>query len=69
MQITGSCSKGISIDNVKKANIKNINVSGYSGPLINVYNVTGKGVENAAAIDPPRIPEPIPDTGQSYQLR
>lgn len=35
VNVTGSCAKGISLANVKDADIRDIIVTGYSGPLIN----------------------------------
>jgi polygalacturonase len=67
--ITGTCSKGISLINITKADIKNINVTGFSGPLIGINNVTGKGLKGAATIDPIKIPDPVPVINPAYQLR
>ncbi len=67
--ITGSCSKGITLANIKRASLKNINVSGYTGPLIGICNVTGKGLEDAAAIDSPNVPKQIPYPEEPYQLK
>lgn len=67
--ITGTCKKGISLANIKKARIRNVNVTGYTGPLISISNVTGTGLEGAAAIDAPKIAEPVPVPKQPYQLR
>jgi polygalacturonase len=65
--ITGTCAKGISLVNIKNADIKNIKVTGYSGPLLNTYNVMGKGLEGAAALPAPKSPDAIP-VGIPYQL-
>ena len=67
--VSGTCGKGISLANIKKAVLKNINVSGFTGPLISVNNVSGKGLDGAATIDPPKIQDPIQANGQQYQLR
>jgi hypothetical protein len=42
-------------------------VSGYSGPLLGVYHVTGKGLEGAVTIDAPKIPEPVPQVNNFYK--
>jgi hypothetical protein len=55
--------------NVRNAEIRDIKVTGVSGPLLGVNNVTGTGLEGAAVIDPPKLPDPVPPAGQPYQLR
>jgi polygalacturonase len=57
--ITGTCSKGISLANIEQAKISNINVTGYTGPLLGTYNVSGKGLKDAVSIDGPKVPEMI----------
>jgi polygalacturonase len=54
--LTGACAKGISLANVQNAEIRNVQIAGYTGPLIGVNNVTGNGIEDAATIDAPKIP-------------
>jgi polygalacturonase len=66
--VTGTCAKGISLANIKNARIKDIKVTGYSGPLISINNVAGKGLEGATTIDAPKLPDAIPVPKQSYQL-
>jgi polygalacturonase len=67
--VHGTCDKGISLANIKKAVLKNINVSGFKGPLISINNVSGEGLEGAAIIDPPKIQDPIPVSSQPHILR
>jgi polygalacturonase len=67
--VAGTCRKGISLANINNASIQNIHVSGYSGPLLGVYHVTGKGLEGAVTIDAPKIPEPVSENKELYQLR
>jgi polygalacturonase len=67
--VTGTCAKGISLANVKNAEIRDVKVTGFSGPLIGIYNVTGKGLEGAAAIEGPKVPEPIAAPVTPYRLR
>jgi polygalacturonase len=43
--ITGTCTKGISLQNVKKAVLRDIKVAGYSGPFLTQTNVQGVGLE------------------------
>ena len=45
--ITGTCQKGITLANVIDAKLRGINVTGFSGPLLTINNVTGTGLENA----------------------
>lgn len=66
--VTGSCAKGISLTNIKNADIKNIHVTGYSGPLLGIHNVTGKGLAGAATIDAPKMPAPI-QAAKPYVLK
>ena len=66
--ITGTCAKGISLGNVTNAVIRDINVTGYSGPLLSIANVTGAGLTGAAAIEPLKVPDPIPAPATPYQL-
>jgi polygalacturonase len=66
--VSGTCKKGILLANIKKAKIKDIKVTGYSGPLISINNVTGTGLEGAATIDPPKVPDAVVARAQPYQL-
>ena len=69
INVTGTCAKGISLANVKNARIEGIKVTGYSGPLIGINKVTGKGLAGAATIDSPKVPEPVPAPAQPCQVR
>jgi polygalacturonase len=66
--VTGTCAKGISLANIRNADIRDIHVTGYSGPLLGIHNVTGKGVGGAASIDAPKVPDPITAT-KPYELK
>jgi polygalacturonase len=69
--VTGTCTSGITLANVRNAVIRNIKVTGYSGPLFSIDNVTGTGIAGAAKIDPakmPKAPESIPAPATHYQL-
>jgi len=66
--VTGNCVKGISLANVKKAVIRDIKVTGLTGPLISIHNVTGQGLGGAAAIDSPRVPDPVPVPATPYHI-
>jgi polygalacturonase len=53
--ISGSCAKGISLQHVHHALLRNIDVTGFAGPLISTNAVTGSGLEGAAPYTaPPR---------------
>ncbi len=67
--VTGDCRKGIALANVRKADIRNVRVTGFSGPLLSVHNVTGKGLEGAVMIDIAKPPELVPATAEPYRLR
>jgi polygalacturonase len=66
--VTGTCSKGIFLANVHHAELSEIHVTGYSGPLLNTYQVTGKGLTGAVPLDPPKLPEPIQAPAEPYHL-
>ncbi|GAB3913907.1 glycoside hydrolase family 28 protein [Mucilaginibacter boryungensis] len=66
--ITGTAKSGITLVNIKNANIKNINVTGISGPMLRIYNVSGKGLEGAVTIPAPKSQDPIPQPATPYQL-
>ena len=69
IDVTGTCAKGVSLANVKNARIEGIKVTGYTGPLIGINKVTGKGLAGAATIDLPKVPDPVPAPAKPYQLR
>ncbi len=66
--VTGTCAKGIFLANIKNADIRDIKVTGFTGPLLNIANVTGKGLAGATQIDPPKVPDPIPAPATPYKL-
>src|SRR6185437_8375674 len=67
--VTGSCQAGIALANIKNAEIAGVEVSGVTGPLLGINNVTGSGLEDAAAIPAPKGPPDIPAPEKPYQLR
>jgi polygalacturonase len=67
--VRGNCAKGIALANVTAAEIHDVQVRGLTGPLISVHNVSGRGLEGAASIEPPKLPEPIPPPAEPYRLR
>jgi polygalacturonase len=66
--ISGTCKKGISLANIKHAKLRNVSVTGYSGPLLSTYNVSGSGLEGAVAMDAPKLPEPVVAPAQPFKL-
>lgn len=69
--VTGTCRKGISLANIKNAQLSAINVTGFDGPLLKTSNVTGTGLTGAAPIaaeDMPKVPAPIPPPAEQYKL-
>jgi polygalacturonase len=67
--VSGTCTKGIALANVKGAEIRNVKVTGVAGPLVAIHNVTGKGLEGAASVEGPKLPEPVVGTGEAYRLK
>ncbi len=43
--ITGTCSKGISLANITNATLSNIQVTGFKGPRLTIQNVQGTGLD------------------------
>jgi polygalacturonase len=69
--VTGTCASGVALAYVKNAVLRNIKVTGFSGPLISTANVTGTGLAGAVPIDPsklPKVPDPVPAPATPYQL-
>ncbi len=65
--ISGTCGKGIFLANALGVVVKNVTVTGFSGALLNVYEVKGKGLEGAVAMEAPKAIPPV--TGVPYTLR
>jgi polygalacturonase len=66
--VAGTCKKGITLANIKNAKLHNIHVTGYEGPLIAAYNVSGNGLSGAATLEAPKVPEPIEAPAEKYRL-
>lgn len=66
--VSGTCAKGITMANIRNAEIRDIKVTGYAGALIGVNNVRGTGIGGALVIDPPKVPEAVPPAAQPYKL-
>ena len=69
MNVTGAATAGIKLANIRNASIRNVRATGIAGPLLAIHNVTGKGLEGAAAIDGPKVVEAVPPPAQPYTLR
>jgi len=67
--VTGNCAKGISLANIHNAELRDIRVTGLTGPLVSVVNVTGTGIEGASALAPPKEPAAILAPATSYVLK
>jgi len=68
VNVSGTCLKGISLANIKNAKLGNIMVTGYSGALLGINNVSGSGLDGALNIDAPKVPEAIVPPSKAYQL-
>jgi len=68
--ITGTCAKGIEIANARRVVLKDVHVTGFSGPMVSVLNVTGKGLEGAgvASMDGVKTPDAVPEPATPYKL-
>ncbi len=66
--ISGTCAKGISLANIKNAKLSNIQVTGYAGPLLQTYNVSGSGLDGAVAIAAPKTQEAVVAPALLYKL-
>jgi polygalacturonase len=68
VNVTGTCNKGISLANIREAVLKDIDVNGYTGPLLSIRNVTGSGLQHAAQLEEVRPDEPLPSLEEPYRL-
>ena len=70
--VSGTCATGITLANMKNVTIRNVSVSGFTGPLLSISNVTGSGLAGAATIDPaklPKVPDEVPVPEKPYELK
>lgn len=51
--ISGTCRRGITLANAENVSLSNIDVRGYSGAFLTTQNVSGSGLDGAAAIKVP----------------
>ena len=66
--VTGTCQKGMQLANMKNVHLSGIKVTGFTGPLLSTYNVTGTGLTGAVPLDAPKVPDPIPAPAKPYVL-
>lgn len=66
--ISGTAQAGVRLAHVRKAVIKNIDVKGVSGPLLQTYDVTGTGLGHAQPLPAPEAPGPVLPPAQPYVL-
>lgn len=66
--VTGTCAKGISLANIKRAVLRNIAVTGFEGPLLSMRNVTGTGLSGAVTLPPAKLPDPVVAPEKPYIL-
>ncbi len=69
--VTGTCKRGIFLANIKDAALSDIHITGYSGPLLSIDNVTGTGLGGAAKLEAammPKVPSPFPAPATPYRL-
>jgi polygalacturonase len=67
--VTGTCKKGIELANMNHVTLKNIDVTGYDGPLLRTYHVSGTGLKGAVALPEPKPAAPVPELKEPYVLR
>jgi polygalacturonase len=68
VNVSGTCGKGISLANINKAKLKDIHVTGFTGPLLGINNVSGTGLEGAVNIDAPKVQPMIVAPEKKYTL-
>jgi polygalacturonase len=66
--ITGTAGKGMTLANMKNVTLKNVDVAVAEGPKLAVSNVTGRGLEDAAALKPTLRPADVVATEPAYRL-
>jgi polygalacturonase len=67
--VSGTCGKGIFLANIHHAELKNIQVTGFAGALLNTVNVSGKGLTGAVPLVPPKVPDAISAPAVAYVLK
>ena len=68
VKVTGNSAKGISLANMKNVDIRGVEITELTGPMLAIHNATGKGLEGAATIAAPKVPDPVPSPAKPYIL-
>jgi polygalacturonase len=66
--VSGTCKEGIFLANVRHTVLKNVHVTGFSGALVNTYDVTGSGLAGAQTMLAPKPPAEVPTPAMPYKL-
>ncbi|SFS07437.1 Glycosyl hydrolases family 28 [Granulicella pectinivorans] len=66
--VTGTCEKGLLLANMKNVHLSQIKVTGFTGPLISTYKVTGTGLTGAAPLEAPKVSGLIAAPATPYVL-
>lgn len=66
--ISGTCSKGISIANARHVDVRNLSLTGYTGPLLTIANVQGRGLKDAQTTTAPSGPAVVEAPAVPYHL-
>ena len=66
--ISGTSGHGITLANMRNVVVENLTVRVFSGPVLAMDNVTGRGLDNAARLIPPAVPAPVVAADRSYRL-
>jgi hypothetical protein len=67
--ITGTAAKGIVMQHVRDAVLKDIKVTGLQGPLLTIDDVTGTGLDGAAKYESPATRPARSDSGAAPEAR
>jgi len=67
--VIGNCKKGIALANIKNPALGNIKVTGFEDPLVSIHNVIGNGLNGAAKLDAPKLPDLIAAPAEKYKLQ
>ncbi|CAN5652592.1 hypothetical protein BH10ACI4_BH10ACI4_03350 [soil metagenome] len=66
--VTGTCAKGISLAHIRRAVIRGVKVTGFSGPLLTISDVTGTGLTGAVTVEAAKAAPDVAIPEKAYQL-
>ncbi len=66
--ITGTCQKGMLLANMKNVHVSGVRVTGFAGPLLSTYRVTGTGLMGAVALEAPKVPAAVVTAEKPFVL-